>query len=129
MSFEEEESQYLAWGTPRRGNYMQTPIVYGVEAYFCRDNGVLTCYDAVSGEEHYSERLDEGRSGYTGSAVAGDGKLYFTSEQGQVVTVLPGPVFEVIARSELGEEFMSTPAISEGVMFFRSRKHLTAVGY
>jgi outer membrane protein assembly factor BamB len=129
VSFAEENKEYLAWGSTRRGNYMQTPIVYGAEVYFCADNGVLTCYDAKTGEKHYAERLDEGRSGYTGSAVAGDGKLYFTSEQGQVVTVLPGPVFEVIARSELGEEFMSTPAISEGVMYFRSRKHLTAVGY
>ncbi|MEM6674095.1 MAG: PQQ-binding-like beta-propeller repeat protein [Planctomycetota bacterium] len=129
VSFNDKEREYLAWGTPRRGNYMQTPIVYGTEAYFCRDNGVLTCYDATTGETHYSERLDEGRTGYTGSAVAADGKVYFTSEEGQVITVLAGPLFEVIARSELGEEFMSTPALSEGVMYLRSRDHLTAVAY
>ncbi|MEM1450660.1 MAG: PQQ-binding-like beta-propeller repeat protein [Planctomycetota bacterium] len=129
VSFADDEDEYLAWGTPRRGNYMQTPIVYGTEAYFCRDNGVLTCYDAVSGEKHYSERLDEGRSGYTGSPVASEGVLYFTSEEGTVISVLAGPNFEVIARSSLGEQFLSTPALSEGVLYFRSRGHLTAVGY
>ena len=128
VSFAEEEKQHLAWGTKSRGNYMQTPLVYGDLAYFCRDNGVLTCYDARSGEQHYSERLDEGRSGYTSSPVAGDGKLYFTSEEGTVITVKPGTTFEVLARSSLGEEHMATPAISEGTLYFRSRAHLTAVG-
>ncbi|MEZ6016474.1 MAG: PQQ-binding-like beta-propeller repeat protein [Planctomycetota bacterium] len=127
ISFAEAERQYLKWGTPSRGNYMQTPLVLGDLAYFCRDNGVVTCYDAESGEQHYSERLDEGRSGYTSSPVAGDGKVYFTSEEGTVVTVKAGPTFEVLARSTLGEEHMATPAISEGVLYFRSRGHLTAI--
>ncbi len=128
VSFKDEERQYLAWGTPKRGNYMQTPLVYGDLAYFCRDNGVLTCYDARTGEQHYSERLDEGRAGYSSSGVAGDGKLYFTSEEGTVITVRPGKTFEVLARSALGEEHMATPAISAGRIYFRSRSHLTAVG-
>jgi len=128
VSFAEDEKQHLAWGTTSRGNYMQTPLVYGDLAYFCRDNGVLTCYDARTGAQHYSERLDEGRSGYTSSGVAGDGKLYFTSEEGTVITVKPGTTFEILARSSLGEEHMSTPAISAGTVYFRSRAHLTAVG-
>lgn len=128
VSFADEQKEFLAWGTTSRGNYMQTPLVYGDLAYFCRDNGVVTCFDAVSGEQHYSERLDEGRAGYTSSPVAGDGKLYFTSEEGTVITVKAGKTFEVLARSALGEEHMATPAISEGVVYFRSRDHLTAVG-
>lgn len=128
VSFADEEKAHLAWGTKNRGNYMQTPLVYGDLAYFCRDNGVATCFDAKTGTQHWSERLDEGRSGYTSSPVAGDGKLYFTSEEGTVITVKHGTAFEVLARSSLGEEHMATPAISAGVLYFRSRGHITAVG-
>ncbi len=129
VSFADDEKEHLAWGSTNRGIYLQTPIVYGTEAYFCGGNGVLWCYDTKTGEEYYSERLDGGRSGFTGSAVAADGKLYFTSEDGIVLSVLPGPQFEIIARSDLGEKFLSTPALSEGVLYLRSQSHLTAVGY
>jgi outer membrane protein assembly factor BamB len=129
VSFAEDEKEHLAWGFTKRGNYMQTPLVYGDCAYFCNDQGVLKCFDARTGAEHFMERLDEGRSGYTSSPVAGDGKLYFTSEEGTVITVKAGtPTFEILARSSLGEEHMATPAISAGTLYFRSRAHLTAVG-
>ena len=42
--------------------------------------------------------------------------------------VQAGPDFAVLAENDLGEEFMSSPAISEGVLYFRSRTRLTAVG-
>ncbi|MGD2018625.1 MAG: PQQ-binding-like beta-propeller repeat protein [Planctomycetota bacterium] len=128
VSLEEGQDEFMVWGIKKRGNYMQTPIVYGDAAFFCRDNGMLSCYDAMGGERLFAERLDEGRSGYTASPVGGDGKLYITSEEGSVITVRAGRTFEVLARSSLGEEFMSTPAISEGTIYFRSRGHLTAVG-
>ena len=34
---------------------------------------------------------------------------------------------KVLARNELGETCMATPAISEGTLFFRTRKHLMAI--
>ena len=57
-----------------------------------------------------------------------DGKLYITGEEGSGITVRAGVNLEVLARSDLGEEIMSTPAISAGTIYFRSRGHLTAVG-
>ena len=108
---------------------MQTPLIVGDLAYFCRDNGVLTCLDARTGEKHYSERLGTGRTGFTASAVAADGKLFFPSEVGEVFVVPLGKELEVIASPSLGEECMASPALSGSSLFFRSRKHLLAVGY
>lgn len=116
----------LAWSN-RRGIYMQTPVVYGDNVYFCSDSGILGCYDARTGEEVYRERLGAGRSGFTGSGIAADGKLYFTSEEGDV-HVVDGWRFDVLAVNALGEECMSSPAVSEGVLYYRTRGHLVAVG-
>lgn len=121
-------NQHVAWAYSRRGNYMQTPIIYKGLAYFCSDAGILSCYDAQTGEQHYRERLGEGRAGFTSSPVAGDDKLYFTSEEGQVHIIRPGTSFEKLAVIDLGETHMSTPAIAEGVIYFRTRGHLIAVG-
>ena len=123
-----KEDETLAWWTRRRGNYMQTPIVYGDYLYCCRDNGVLTCYDARTGDEQYSERLGTGSTGFTASAVAADGKLYFTSEIGEIHVVKAGPGFERLAINDMEETTMATPAVSGGVLFFRTRGHVVAVG-
>lgn len=121
-------NRHIAWAYSRRGNYMQTPLIYKGLAYFCSDAGILSCYDAQTGEQHYRERLGEGRAGFTSSPVAGDDKLYFTSEEGQVHIIRPGVTFEKLAIIDLGETHMSTPAIAEGVIYFRTRGHVIAVG-
>jgi outer membrane protein assembly factor BamB len=121
-------SQHIAWSVMRGGGYMQTPLVYGENLYTCRDNGVLTCYRARTGERLYQERLGGGGSGFTASPVAADGKLYFTSEEGEVYVVRAADRFELLARNALGEVTMATPAISQGRLFFRTKEHLVAVG-
>jgi outer membrane protein assembly factor BamB len=122
------ENKGVAWSKTRGGNYMQTPILYGEYLYACSDSGILACYDARTGEQFFRERLGKGGSGYTASPVGGDGKLYYTSEQGTVFVVKPGREFNVIATNEMGELCMATPAISEGTLFFRTRNHLVAIG-
>lgn len=121
-------STSIAWFTPREGAYMQTPLVYGDYLYVCRDWGVVGCYEAKTGKRLYNERLGTGRSGFTASAVAGDGKLYFTSEDGDIYVVQAGAQFKLLATNTMGEVCMATPAISNGVLFFHTRDHLVAVG-
>jgi len=125
---ENSGSRYITWYYPRGGNYMQTPIVYGDLAYFCRDNGVLTCYDAKTGEKHYNERLGKGDTGFTASAVASDGRVFFTSEEGDVFVIKSGPKFELLAQNEIGEHAMATPAITDGSLLVRGEHRLIAIG-
>jgi outer membrane protein assembly factor BamB len=121
-------SDQVAWSVARGGAYMQTPLVYGENLYTCRDNGVLSCYRAKTGERLYQERLGGGSAGFTASPVASDGKLYFTSEEGEVFVVKAADTFELLATNSLGEVTMATPAISEGRLFFRTKGHLVAIG-
>jgi hypothetical protein len=124
----ESSNAHIAWSYMRDGGYMQTPIVYGDILYVCRDNGVLTAFDAKTGTRHYQARLGDGKTGFSASAVAAAGRLYFTSEDGDVYVVKAGPAFELLATNSLGEVAMATPAISEGTLLFRTRNHLVAVG-
>jgi outer membrane protein assembly factor BamB len=123
-----EGAEHMAWSNPRRGNYMPTPLVYGDELYLCNDAGILSCFASLSGEEHYRERLSSGASAYTASPVAADGKLYCTSEDGEVQVVELGKQFAVLEINDLGETCMATPAISAGVLYWRTRGHVIAIG-
>lgn len=127
LSQDPAESEHMVWAWARRGNYMQTPLVYGDYLYCCSDLGIVRCIDARTGERIYRERLGGGRTVFTASGVAADGKLYFTSEEGEVSVLRAGPRFERRAVNEMGETCLATPAISEGALFFRTRGHLVAV--
>ena len=107
---------------------MQTPLVYGDLLYNCKDNGILTVYDAVTGKKKYGKRLGTGRTGFAASPVAGDAKVYYTSEEGDIFVLRAGPEFEQLALNKMGEVCMATPAISEGTIFFRTQGHLVAIG-
>ena len=121
-------NEHIAWSYMRDGGYMQTPIVYGDILYVCRDNGVLNAFDAKTGTKHYQARLGDGKTGFSASAVAANGRLYFTSEDGDVYVVKTGPTYELLGTNSLGEVAMATPAISEGTLLFRTRNYLVAVG-
>src|SRR6185295_4529880 len=109
------------------GAYMQTPLICGDLIYSCSDRGVLKVYDAKTGQKHYEQRLGKGTTGFSASPVAANGRLYFTSEEGDVYVIKAGPAFEVLATNGMGEICMSTPAVSDGVLFYHTRGHLVAI--
>lgn len=121
-------AQHVAWSYDRGGSYMQTPLLYGGLLYVCKDAGVLTVYQADTGKQVYQQRLAGGQTGFTASAVAADGKVYYTAETGEVFVIKAGPVFELLGKGELGDSALATPAISEGRLYFRTQGSLIAVG-
>jgi outer membrane protein assembly factor BamB len=123
-----ETNDHIAWSKKRGGTYMPTPIVYGDYLYTCSNNGVLTCYDAKTGERKYQQRVAGQSNAFSASPIAADGKLYFAGEDGDIFVVKAGPTYELLATNPMGEVMMATPAISEGVMFIRTIGHLVAVG-
>ena len=120
-------NDHLVWSQRRDGAYMQTPIVYADLLYNCRTNGVLSVYEQRTGRRLYQQRIGGGGSGFTASPVAADGHVYFSSEDGSIFVVKAGPEFEVVAENPMGETLMATPALSQGVMYIRTRGHLVAV--
>jgi outer membrane protein assembly factor BamB len=121
-------SEHVAWSQQRGGAYLPTPLVYGDLFYVLRDNGVLSAYEARTGERRYEQRVAKGGTGYSASLVAGDGKLYLTGEPGQVAVVEAGPEYGLLATNPMGEVCMATPALSEGTLYFRTRGHVVAIG-
>lgn len=124
----QESSEFIAWSKKRGGPYMPTPIVYGELLYTCSNQGVLAAYNAKTGERVYQERLGGTGGAFTASPVASDGKIYFSSEDGDVFVVKAGPKYELLAKNSVGEVMMATPAISDGLVIVRTVSHLFAFG-
>ncbi|MFC2152728.1 ankyrin repeat domain-containing protein [Bacteroidota bacterium] len=117
---------FIQWRTLRGGTYMPSPIAYNGYFYTLANNGLLTCYDIITGEQKYRERISGGA--FTASIIAADGKLYCTSEEQGVFVIKAGPEFEILISNLVGEICMATPAISEGMIFIRGQHHIFCVG-
>ncbi|MBN2416697.1 PQQ-binding-like beta-propeller repeat protein [bacterium] len=117
----------IVWSIRRGGAYMQTPLIYNGYLYNLRGNGYLSCFEANTGRPVYQEKVGD-RSSFSASGVAADGKLYFPGEQGDIFVVKEGPDFELLANNPMGDICMATPAISEGVLYFRTQHYVAAVG-
>jgi len=123
-----ESSDFIAWSKTRGGPYMPTPVIYGDLLYIVSNQGVLTTYQARTGERVYQERLGGKGGAFTASPVASDGKIYLSSEDGEVFVVKAGPKYELLATNPVGQVMMATPAISDGLVIVRGVSHLFAFG-
>ena len=66
-------------------------------------------------------------STFSASPIAASGRVYFSSEDGDVFVIKAGPAYELLATNRMGEPLMATPAISGGLMLIRGQRHLFAV--
>ena len=124
-----DKSEHIAWSIPKGGGYMCTPLAYRGLVYIIGYNGVLTVYDAKTGERKYQQRLlEDAASAFTSSPVANDGKIYAASEDGHVIVLKAGPTFERITQNDMGASVLATPAISEGRLLVRTQNQVISIG-
>jgi len=123
-----DKNAAVAWSYTRGGGYLSTPLVYRGILYVLNYNGVLIAYDAKTGEKCFTQRLADGTSAFSSSPVASDGKVYFASEDGRVFVLQAGRTYQPIATNEMDESTLATPALSEGMMFWRTQGQLIAIG-
>ena len=121
----EDKNAFLAWSTAKGSPYTPTPIIYGDLLYALADNGVLSAYVATSGELVYQQRLP---SSFSASPIAADGKLYLSSEDGDVFVVKAGRQYELLSRNTMGQPLMATPALSDGMLIVRGKDAVYAFG-
>jgi len=124
---DETKSASIAWSTNHGGPYIPTPVIYGDQLYVLLNNGVLASYKVATGEQLYQSRLGGTGGSFSASPVAADGKIYCSSEDGDVFVVKAGPKYEELAKNSIGEVLMATPAVSDGLLIFRGLKNVYAI--
>ncbi|MGH9199836.1 MAG: PQQ-binding-like beta-propeller repeat protein [Vicinamibacterales bacterium] len=123
----EMENAQVAWSKTGRGSYMPTPLAYRGLLYVLANNGVFDAYDIATGKEIYRQRLPSIGSGYSASPVAADGRIYLSSEDGDMLVIAAGPTFTHVATNTMNETLMATPALADGVMYVRGASTLFAI--
>ena len=102
-----------------------TPVCYRDRVYMVRDDGVATILELRTGQLIWQDRLGNGT--FRAATVAGDGKVYFLSKEGECVVMQAGSKGRILARNQLPGTFFATPAICEGSLFLRGHGKLYSI--
>jgi outer membrane protein assembly factor BamB len=121
----EVTESHILWRTPNGASYVPSILYYEGLLYMTSDAGILTCADAATGEQVWRQRL---RGVFFASPTGVDGKVYFVSETGETIVIRAGREPQILARNNLGERLIASPAISRGHIFLRSDKNLFCIG-
>jgi len=106
-----------AGGTPDAAS----PLVYRGLVFLATNPGTALCLDAASGRELWKERLGDG---FRASPLGAGGMVYFLGKEGKAIVVEAAREFKVVARSDLNEEVIASPAAAQGDLFLRTKEHL-----
>ena len=118
---------HVLWKQPRYLPYIPSPIFYKGILFWVKRGGIAASIDPKTGEIFKVGRIF-GQSSYYSSPVAGDGKIYFISQKGELSVISAKKQWEELSKADFTEEVWSTPAISEGRIYLRSSDHLYCFG-
>lgn len=118
-------ASHIVWQAATGAPYISSLVHSGGLIYMASDVGGVTVLDAATGQRVWQQRIE---GVFSASPVAGDGKVYFVTEGGSTVVIGGGRQPVILARNELGERLIASPALSDGQIFLRSDGRLFALG-
>ena len=116
---------HVQWLVPTGAPYVSSLVLYQGLIYMANDAGVASCFDAKTGGKVWQARIE---GVFSASPVAGDGKVYLMSETGETIVLKAGRELQVLARNDLDERMVASPAISDGQLFIRTDNYLFCIG-
>lgn len=118
----------VAWTFQRGLPYCPTPLLLGGRLWMVRNGGLVTVLDAGTGRAVLQEeRLGTIGDHYASPVASGD-RVCIVAQSGMAVVLRAGDALDVVARNDLGEPVVATPAIAHGRIHVRTATRLHAFG-
>lgn len=120
---------HVAWNTPKGSPFVPSPLVHDGLLYLINDmQSILTVYEARTGALVYQGRLGVAqREGFSASPVLVNGEVFFTNDEGETFVVKAGREFRLMHTNSLGERTLASPALVDGIWYWRTATSLVAI--
>lgn len=122
------DSEAIAWSYDRDTPYVPSPLLYKNALYFIKVNsGILSCFNATTGERYYGPQRLEDITGVYASPAAADGRVYIVGRNGVSLVLKHGPEYEVLSKNVLEDRFDASPVIVGKDLYLRGRENLYCI--
>lgn len=111
---------HMVWKLDRGAPLNPSPLLIGDELYIVADNGIATCLNAKTGEQHWQQRLG---GNFSASLLYADGRIYMLDENGKAYVIEPTKEeYRELAVNELPGRTLATIACADESLFLRTDK-------
>lgn len=118
-------SKAIAWTLDRDTPYVPSPLLYDGVLYLLKSNsGILSAFNAKTGQPHYQVQRLAGLSEVYSSPVGARGRVYITSRDGTTLVIRHGAKYEVLATNRLDDGFDASAALVDGNIYLRGYQYL-----
>jgi outer membrane protein assembly factor BamB len=102
--------------------------VHDGRAYLVHDTGILAVLNAKTGKEMYKVRVGGGGHTFSASPVAAGNRVFLLTEAGLTFVLENGDAYKEIAKNDLDEMSLASPAIAGGAIYIRTETKLYSIG-
>jgi outer membrane protein assembly factor BamB len=124
----ETANEFIAFRHPRASGYTPSALVHEGRAYLVHDTGILAVLNARTGAEVFKVRIGGGGHTFSASPVAAGNRIYFLTEAGSTIVLEAGDQYKEVARNDLEEMTLASPAIASGAIYIRTATKLYKIG-
>ncbi|MEY3175453.1 MAG: hypothetical protein RLZZ436_3367 [Planctomycetota bacterium] len=122
-------ASHRVWRHPKTKQRIGSGVIHEGHIYIHNDPGVAECFDLLTGELKWEQRLSGAGKGVNWSSVMlSDGLCYTMNQGGDCFVFRAAPEFELVSVNSLGETSNSSVAASGGRLFLRTHRHLWCIG-
>ena len=111
-------STHVRWEQTKQLPYCPSPLFYEGNLYMVKNGGILSILDAASGKVLKQARL-KATGDYYASPIAGDGKVYLLSQNGELTVVAAREGWDELHTVNFEGDGHATPAIADGRLYVR----------
>jgi outer membrane protein assembly factor BamB len=117
-------NEFITWSQPRVSGYTPSPLLHDGRAYLVHDTGILTVLDAKTGALVYRVRVGGGGHTFSASPLAAGNRVLLLTEEGVTFVLASGAEYKEIAKNDLAEMSLASPAIAGDALYLRTESRL-----
>ena len=102
-----------------------SPLCDGQRFYLVTTPGNVTCYEGQTGKKLWEKDLE---MSFKASPCLVGNRIYMVNDKGLTVVIQAGAEFKELARSDLADEVMASPAFANGRIYLRTKLNLFCLG-
>jgi outer membrane protein assembly factor BamB len=124
---DQTSNEYIVWSQARTGTYLPSSLAYEGAVYSLTETGILSRFDARTGQQTYKTRIDPAATAFTTSPWAYNGKLFCLSEEGQTFVIATGEEFKLLHVNALDDFTLASPALVGERLLIRTEHRLYSI--
>ncbi|MFN3651084.1 MAG: PQQ-binding-like beta-propeller repeat protein [Armatimonadota bacterium] len=115
----------VVWCYDKIARSISTPSIVNDLVISADYSGFVHCLDANTGKPYW---VFDTKSHIWGSTLAADGKVYFGTEDGDIIMLAADKTMKELGRIDMRAPVYSSPIVANGTLYVATQTHLYAIG-